>query len=144
MTTIRKFIYASLLALTTLSLAPSLAAAGQPVQGKFTLAHEVRWQNAVLPAGEYRFSFDPGSTGSMLLLSKVSGDRRSFMLLVSNAEEARPASVNQLVLEATPAGSYVSEFQLPEYGMTLHFRVPSQTGEKQAAAAAATAAAGAQ
>jgi len=144
MTTIRKFIYAGLLALTSLSLAPSLAYAQEPVQGQFTLAHEVRWQDAVLPAGEYRFSFDPVSTGNTLVLSKLSGERRGFMLLVSDTGDAKPAGLNQLVLEDTPAGSYVSELQLPEYRMTLHFRVPSQMGEKQVARAATTAAAGAQ
>jgi hypothetical protein len=144
MTTIRKFVYAALLALTTLNVAPSLARAQEPVRGQFTLAHEVRWQNAVLPAGDYSFSFDPNGGAAKLFLSKVSGERRGFMLLVSNTGDAKPAGANQLVLEDTPAGSYVSELQLPEYGMTLHFRTPSQAGEKQVARAATTAAAGAQ
>jgi hypothetical protein len=144
MTTIRKFVYAGLLALATLNLVPSLAHAQEPVQGKFTLPHDVRWQEAVLPAGDYRFTFDPGSPGCMLLLSKLSGERRSFMLLVSDTGEDKTTGLNQLILKSTPAGSYVSDLQLPEYGMTLHFRVPLHAGEKQVAAAATTAAAGAQ
>jgi hypothetical protein len=140
MTTIRKFVYATLLALITLNLAPSLARAQEPVRGKFTLPHEVRWQEAVLPAGEYRFSFDPGSTGSILMLSKLSGEREEFMLvvqdtLVQSTEEAKPHEQNRLVLDDTAESSYVSAMQLPEFGMTLKFAAPAHVAEKQVARA---------
>ena len=73
MTSIRKFAYASLLAFTALNIAPSLASAQEPARGQFTLSHEVHWENAKLPAGDYAFSFDPYSGSRMLIVSKLSG-----------------------------------------------------------------------
>jgi hypothetical protein len=83
MTTIRKSVYAALLAVTAMSFAPSLAAAQEPAHGKFTLKHNVSWGNAAVPAGEYEFSYDPYQSAPMLVLSKISGARAGFMLLVS-------------------------------------------------------------
>jgi len=144
MTSIRKFVYAAFLTLTTLNFAPSLAQAQQPVRGEFTLAHDVRWQNAVVPAGDYGFSFESGSQAPVLFLSKLSGKRAGFMFLVPDTAEAKPGGINQLVLESAPGGSYVSAMQLPEFGMTLHFHAPSAAAETQMAKSAAGPAAAAQ
>jgi len=135
LTSIRKFLYATLLALTTLNFLPTLAAAQEPAHGKFTLTHEVRWQNAIVPAGDYRFWFESDGVGGVLKLNKLNGSSAGFMFLVRDMEEAKPRDVSELVLDKTPAGSYVSAMQLPEFGMTLHFAVPSQTSEKQIARA---------
>ncbi|MGO9085270.1 MAG: hypothetical protein ACLQBK_08600 [Candidatus Sulfotelmatobacter sp.] len=134
MTSIRKFVYTALLALSALSFAPSLATAQGPAQGQFTLSHDVRWENAVVPAGDYKFSFLSDGI-AVLRLSKLSGRRTDFMFLVRDTDDARPSELNQLVLEKTSEGSYVSAMNLPEFGMTLHFRVPSHVGERQVAKA---------
>jgi hypothetical protein len=144
MTTIRKFAYATLLALTALNFAPTLASAQESARGKFTLTHEVHFGNVKLPAGDYAFSFDPDTTSRMLVLSKTSGVRAGYLLLVPSTDETKPTDLNRLVLETTPDGSYVSAMQLPEFGMTLHFNVPSHAAEKQIAKAATTAAASGQ
>ncbi len=73
MTTIRKFVYAAVLAATAMNFAPSLAAAQEPAHGKFTLKHNVNWSNAVVPAGDYEFSYDPYQSRPLLTLSKLSG-----------------------------------------------------------------------
>jgi hypothetical protein len=133
-TTIRKFAYAALLAVTSLNFAPSLASAQERAQGRFTLSHDVRWQNATVPAGEYRFSLDSDGPSSMLVLTKLSGARTGFLLMVHNTDEIKASSnLNRLVLESTAAGSYVSAMQLPEFGVTLNFAVPSKVAEKQMA-----------
>ena len=135
MTTIRKFVYAMLLALSTLTFAPTLASAQEPAKGAFTLPHDVHWSNAVVPAGEYRFSYEAGGAMGMLMLSGMSARHRAgFVLLVSDTDVANPSDVSQLVLKTTPQGSYVTTMQLPEFGMTLHFPVPSHA-EKQIAKA---------
>ena len=145
MTTIRKFVYVTLLALGTLSFSPTLASAQEPARGQFTLPHDVHWQNAVVPAGEYRFSFEADGAMGMLTLSRMSpGHRAGFVLLVSNTDQGKPSDVSQLVLETTPGGSYVTTMQLPEYGMTLHFPVPSHATEKQIAKVGTTASASGQ
>jgi hypothetical protein len=134
MSSIRKFVYATLLALTTLSFAPALASAQEPARGRFTLPHDVHWQNAVVPAGDYRFEFESDGFG-VLRLNKLSGVRTGFMFLVSDTDVAKESDLSRLVLESTPEGSYVSAMQLPEFGMTLRFTVPSHPAEKQVARA---------
>ena len=137
MTSIRRFAYAALLAVTTLNYAPSLASAQEPARGHFTLAHEVRWENARVPAGDYEFSYNISSVSPTLSLNKISGTPARFMLLVPAADESKPGDVSRLVLESRPTGSYVSEMQLPDFGMSLHFVVPAQAAERQIARATA-------
>ena len=139
MKSIRNFAYAILLALTMLNFAPSLAAVQEPASGKFTLSHDVHWQSAFVPAGDYQFSFMPDGVSSLLVLRKLSGASAGFMILVPDIEKAKPSDVSKLLLETTSAGSYVSAMQLPEFDMTPRFGVPSQTAEKQIAKAATTA-----
>src|SRR5260221_8371686 len=141
MKTIRNYVYAAILAVTALNFAPTLASAQEPAHGKFTLTHDVRWGIAKLPAGEYAFSYDPTSGSRMLNLSKISGAPTGYMVLVPDTDDSKPSDISRLVLEATPEGTYVSAMQLPEFGMTLHFAVPSHAipAERQIAKAATTA-----
>jgi hypothetical protein len=136
MISIRRFVYAAVLAVTTLNFAPSLASAQEPARGHFTLTHEVRWGNARVPAGVYEFTFNIGSITPVLSLTKTSGTRASFMFLVPVTDQSKPADTSLLVLESTPAGSYVSAMQLPDFGMSLHFAVPAHAAERQVAKAA--------
>ncbi len=137
MTSIRKFAYAALLAAASLSIVPTLASAQEKAQGNFTLAHDVHWQNALVPAGDYRFTLESDGVGGVLTLSKISGARTGFLLMVHDTDEAKPSDRSRLVIEATPAGTYVSAMHLPEFGMTLNFTVPAPTAEKMAATTAA-------
>ena len=125
MKTIRKFAYAALLAATSLSFSSSPASAQENARGRFTLTHDVRWQNAMVPAGEYRFSLDSDGPASMLVLTKLSGARTGFMFMVHDSDEIKASSnLNRLVLESTAEGSYVSAMQLPEFGVKLNFAAP--------------------
>ena len=141
MTSIRKFAYAALLAASTLNFAPTLASAQETARGHFTLTHDVHWGSAKVPAGDYEFSFDPDSISRVLSLNKLSGARSGFMMLVPSTDGGRPADTSLLVLESTPSGSYVSAMQLPEFGMTLHFTVPSHATNTEIAKATTTASA---
>jgi hypothetical protein len=125
MKTIRRFAYAVVLTLSALNFAPSLASA-QEAAGTFTLAHEVHWQNAVVPAGEYRFTIGVDGPAEMLTLHKLNGAAASFMLLVTDAEASRPSDLSQLVVVARAKERFVTTMQLPEFGMTLHFAVPDE------------------
>jgi len=142
MTTIRKFVYAALLAATTLSFAPNLLAAEAPAHGKFTLAHDVRWGNAMVPAGDYEFSYDPYVKSPILTLTKVNGPRASYMLLVLSSEDSTAADSNRLVLESVADGSYVSTMELAECGMKLSFSVPSRPVKQMAKAGTTVASSG--
>ena len=143
MKTIRNYVYAAMLAASALTFAPSLASAQEPARGKFTLTHDVHWGSAKLSAGDYAFAFDPDNGSRMLSLSKLSGARAGYMVLVPDTEDSKASDMSRIILEATPEGSYVSAMQLPEFGMTLRFAVPSHT-ERQIAKAATTAVASGQ
>jgi hypothetical protein len=141
MTTIRKFVYAALLAVTTLNITPRLAAEA-PAHGKFTLAHDVRWGNAAVPAGDYEFSYDPYVKSPILTLTRISGPRASYMLLILSAEDSRAADSNRLVLETVADGSYVSTMELAECGMKLYFSVPSRSAKQMTKAVTTVASSG--
>jgi len=140
MKTIRNYVYAAMLAASAFTLLPNVASAQEPAHGKFTLTHDVRWQSATVPAGEYEFTFNPEGPTRLLSLNKVSGTPAAYMLLVPSADEARTTGANRLVLESTPEGSYVSAMQLPEFGEALYFNVPAHAAVKTIAKAEATAA----
>ena len=131
---IRKFAYAAVLTLSALNFAPSLASA-QEAAGTFALTHEVHWQNAVVPAGEYRFTIGAEGPAEMLTLRKISGGAEGFMLLVTDTEASQPSDLSQLVVVSRASGRFVSTLRLPEFGMTLHFAVPAETREVAQAAA---------
>jgi hypothetical protein len=134
---IRKFAYAAVLTLSAFNFAPSLASA-QDAGGSFTLAHEVHWQNAIVPAGKYRFTIESSGPAEMLTLRKVSGTDMGFMLMATATEDSQPSDVSQLVVVSRSGESFVSAMQLPEFGVTLHFVVPAETRQVAQAGAAPT------
>jgi len=136
----RRFVYAAVLVLSALNFAPSLASA-QDAAGTFTLTHEVRWQNAAVPAGKYRFTVGASGPSEMLTLRKVDGSGAGFMLLVTDTENSQPSDDSRLILVSRSSGSFVSIMQLPEFGLTLRFAVPSETREVAQTVAASTASA---
>src|SRR5271170_7409402 len=138
MNSIRRFVYTAALVLSALNFTPSLASA-QDAAGTFTLAHEVRWQNAVVPAGKYRFTVGASGPSELLTLRKVNGSDAGFILLVADTENSQPSDVSQIVVVSRPTGSFVSAMQLPEFGLTLHFAVPPETREVAQSVATPTA-----
>ena len=145
MSSLRKYFYAIMLAFTTLNVAPSLASAQQPVRGRFTLPHNVYWDGAMVPAGDYRFSVESDGQ-EMLRLDKISGSPAGFLLVVRDEENSKPTDISRILLETTAEGSYVSSLQLPEYGMRLNFANPTfgKNKESQMAKAETTTSAAAQ
>jgi hypothetical protein len=141
MISIRKFAYAALLATAALNFAATKASAEEPVKGKFTLTHDVMWGNAKIPAGEYQFCYNTAGVSPVMVLSKVSGAPAGYMVLVSATDEITSSASSHLVVETSADGRYVSEMQLPEFGMALEFSAPRVT-VKQVAKAAIGASAG--
>jgi len=127
MTSIRKFAFAALLAAITGTFAPIRVSAQEAANGKFTLTHSVRWGNAVIPAGSYRFTFKPEGVSPVLYLSTASGSPASYMVLVQGTDELASPAINRLVVKTTKFISYVTEMELPDFGMTLHFSEPHTT-----------------
>jgi hypothetical protein len=128
MKSICRFVYVAALAFSAFSVAPTLASA-QSARGSFTLTHEVHWQNAIVPAGEYRYSIEPNGPSSLITLTKMSGNGAGFMLLVNDVETGVLTKQTRLIVVPTAAGSFVSSMELPESGVTLHFAVPTKVRE---------------
>jgi len=140
MKSIRRFAYATVLTLSALNFTPSLASA-QDAAGTFTLTHEVHWQNAVVPAGKYRFTMGANGPSELLTLTKITGTGAGFLLMVTDTEASQPSDLSRLVVVSRPNGSFVSTMQLPEFGMTLHFSVPPELREIAQSAGTTTASA---
>lgn len=134
-----KFAYAAVLTLSALNFAPSLASA-QDEGGKFTLPHEVQWQNVVVPAGDYRFSLQPMGPSEMLTLTKISGKPASFMLYARDIAAEADSETARLVIESKFGKSYVSAMDLPQFEVTLHFAAPANSGKEVAEIRTASAA----
>ena len=128
MRSIGRFVYSVVLALSALTFTPSPASA-QEMHGSFTLSHEVRWQKYVVPAGDYRFEVQPKGPSAILQLRKVSGNSAGFLILANTDESSQPGDLDRLVVVARPSGSYVSSMELPEFGETLSFAVPTESRE---------------
>jgi len=139
MKSIRRFVYAALLVLSGLSIAPTPASA-QDAVGSFTLTHEVHWQEAIVPAGKYRFTITANGPRELLTLRKMSGKGAGFMLMVPEMQESNPSGSSEIAVVARSDGRFVREMQLPDFGITLHFAVPAETSEMpRTVASAATA-----
>jgi hypothetical protein len=129
MKSIRNFAYASLLTLSALNFAPSLASA-QNVAGRFKLPHDVRWQNAMIPAGDYKFTVETKGASELLTLSKVSGSSAGYMLMVTDSNTNTHLSDSRIIMVVRGGKSFVREMELPELGMTLNFPVPTESEVK--------------
>jgi hypothetical protein len=97
MNAIGKFVYAAVLMLSAMNLAPGQASA-QDAAGTFTLTHEVRWQNAVVPSGKYRFTMQSSGPNEVLALRKMNGHAASFVVVSPAEIESHASGQAQLAL----------------------------------------------
>jgi len=131
MKSIRKFAYAAALTLSALNFAPNLASA-QDEGGTFTMPHQVHWQNAIVPAGDYKFTLQSMGPSEMLKLRKISGAPASFMLLVNDTTAAHDSAPAGLTINSKLGESYVSAMNLPLFEVTLHFAAPANPAKEMA------------
>jgi hypothetical protein len=111
-----------------------LAQPGRSGRGrKLQASHEVHWQNAIVPAGEYRFTLQSVGPSMMLRLTKLTGAPASYMLMVNDCEEdATGSKQSVLLINSKPGMSYVSSMALPEFEVKLNFAPPATTGKEMA------------
>ncbi len=125
---IRKYVYAAVLTLSALNFAPTPASA-QDEGGSFTLPHEVHWQDAVVPAGDYRFTVEAVGPSELLRLRRISGAPASFMLMVNAADVMQGGEAAKLLIKSENGVRYVSLMSLPEFELSMHFAPPRGQGE---------------
>ena len=112
------------LTLLTLSAIPAVA---QEASGKFTLAKEVRWGSAVLPAGEYTYSLEHQS-GQVLFVRNTNG-RANAIVLVKSASLINNSERDRLVLQRSGDDWFVSSMVITNLGQQLSFGAPSMHTE---------------
>jgi hypothetical protein len=97
--------------------ATQTVAQGNSTKGSFTLPYEVRWNNTVLPAGDYTFSMPSTASPDLMALS---GPHGSILLraMVVEGENTNPHST--LTIESRGGDRFVHELYLANSG--LHFR----------------------
>ena len=123
MRSIRRFVYSVVLALNALTFTPSPASA-QEMHGSFTLKNEVRWQNYVVPAGDYRFEVQPKGPSAILLLRKVSGSGAGFLILANNADSSKASDLDRLVVVAQAERQRCQQFGASRVRGDLALRRP--------------------
>jgi len=111
----KKFLF---LSLTGLSLLPSTALA-EDARGKFTLAREVRWGTAVLPAGDYSYSIEHHATGTVVLHSLSGGP--NAIVLASSSSIVDSTAAPRLLLTQRGHDWVVTSMILGGEGEELYF-----------------------
>jgi hypothetical protein len=107
-------------ALASICLSATPATAQGVYKGSFILPHEVRWQNATLPAGDYTFEMKSLEASSLIRLNGPKGSQ-FIPALVAN-EEASEQSM--LVIETRGSVSAVAELRLSGIGRSLRYATP--------------------
>jgi len=113
-----------MLVVATLALAAIFAsatpAAAQAFKGGFTLAHEVRWQNVTLPAGDYTFEIKSISVPSLITVKGPNGSSFIPALVVND----KVIEQSMLVIETHGSISAITELRLSSIGRSLRYAAP--------------------
>jgi hypothetical protein len=96
------------------------ASAQDACQGSFTLTHEVHWQNATLPPGDYTFRMKSVDTPSRIILKGPNG----YQFITALVADEKAGEQSMLVIENRGNRSTVSELRLSAIGRTLRYAVP--------------------
>jgi hypothetical protein len=109
------------IALTAVCAAPAPAAAQDAYKGRFTLTNEVRWSQALLPAGEYTFSLKSAAFPAQVL---IHGPNGFAMVLTSATETKNSDAPSSITLERRGGMRVVSDLYLAELGIDFRYAAP--------------------
>jgi hypothetical protein len=99
----------------------------QDASGKFTLAREVRWGTAVLPAGEYTYWLEHPA-GQVLFVRNTNG-KMGAIVLVKSASLVNDSEHNRIVLQRAGDDWFVSSMVITRLGQELSFGAPTARTE---------------
>ena len=119
------------LALVPLALC-LLAGAGKAqnaYQGKFTLPFEARWQNAVLPAGDYTISM-PSATAPYTMF--VRGAGKSVIILGVSGNERVVSEKSELTLVKLGDSYVVRSLDAGQIGLDIDYSIGSSHAPRTA------------
>jgi hypothetical protein len=110
-------------------------AAAQAFKGSFTLPTEVRWQNAVLPAGDYTFTMNSAAYPSTIV---IRGNNQSAMVMTVGLSDKIVETPSRLSIERRGQTRFVRELYLAEIHLHLSYSVPKSEESKLLALGPAT------
>jgi hypothetical protein len=96
-------------------------AAAQAFKGSFTLPVEVRWQNVVLPPGEYTFSMESAALPSTIV---IRGNHQSAMVTTVGRSGKPMESPSHLIIERRGQTRFVREIYLADLQLHLCYAEP--------------------
>jgi hypothetical protein len=108
------------LALAAVCASAIPASAQAAYQGSFTLTHEVRWQNANLPAGDYTFEIRSMSLPATLVVKGPNGS----MFVTAIVVDQKASAQSMLIVENRGSVSAISELRLADLGKSLRYATP--------------------
>jgi hypothetical protein len=95
------------------------ASAQSQFKGKFTLQHETRWGQAVLPAGHYTLTFD-NKMPNMLVIRDASSLRGAGYVSANNRQDSAGGE-SALLIAVRGSQQVVHSFRAAELGQTFIF-----------------------
>jgi len=104
-------------------------------KGSFTLDHDVRWQNATMPAGDYTFAVQSSTRNSPVLVTGPAGTIFQMPLLTA---DTKTGDQSKLILEWRGDSLCVREMDLAQIGLNIRYTVPKATENDKLLAKAAT------
>ena len=110
-------------------------AAAQAFKGRFKLPTEVRWQNAVLPAGDYTFTMNSAAYPSTIVIRGK--DRSAVVITVGHS--GKPMDMpSHLQIERRGQTRFVRELYLADLHLHLRYAVPKSENSELLAQGPAT------
>jgi hypothetical protein len=104
-------------------------------KGSFTLNHDVRWQNATMPAGDYTFTVQSSTRSKPVLVTGPNGTVFQMPLVTA---ETKIADQSKLILEWRGDSLCVREMDLAQIGLNIRYTVPKATANDKLLANAHT------
>ena len=104
-------------------------------KGSFTLAQDVRWQNATMPAGDYTFTVESTTRSKPVLVTGPAGTVFQLPIVTS---ETKIGEQSKLILEWRGDNLYVREMDLAQVGLNIRYHMPKATESEKLLAKAHT------
>jgi hypothetical protein len=109
------------IALIAVCAAPAPAAAQDAYKGRFTLTSDVRWSQALLPAGEYTFSLKSAAVPARIL---IHGPNGFAMVLTSATSTKNSDASSSITIERRGGMRVVRDLYLAQLGLDLRYAAP--------------------
>ena len=105
-----------------LCLSATVGKAQNAYQGKFTLPFEARWQNAVLPAGDYKISMHSAAAPYQMI---VRGAGKSVIILGISGDEKAISEKSELTLIKLGDSYVVRSLEAGQIGLNIDYSTGS-------------------